>query len=102
MKKKNGQRVRSEGTAITVKAGDRSQQNLLLFCAAIIDWKSVEKQLRKWSNLVRMGKTLTIDIVFHYRGDDEVPQKIEKRGRVSATSRMLADRRRRIDIEEDI
>lgn len=102
MKKKNGQRVRSEGTAVTVKAGDRSQQNLELFCAATIDWNSVEKQLRKWSNLVRMGKTLTIDIVFHYRGDDEVPQKVEKRGRVSATSRMLAERQRRINIEEDI
>ncbi|KAJ6004602.1 hypothetical protein N7540_012971 [Penicillium herquei] len=102
MKKKNGQRVRSEGTAVIVKADDRSQQNLELFCAATIDWKSVEKQLRKWSNLVRSGKTLTIDIVFHYRGDDEVPQKGEKRGRVSATSRMLAERKRHIDIEEEI
>lgn len=102
MKKKNGQRVRSEGIAITVKAGDRSQQNLEPFCAATIDWNLVEKQLRKWSNLVRMGKTLTIDIVFHYRGDDEVPQKVEKRGRVSATSRMLAERQRRLNIEEDI
>ena len=49
-----------------------------------------------------MGKTLTIDIVFHYRGDDEVPQKVEKRGRVLATSRMIVERNRRIDIEEDI
>ncbi|KAJ5640171.1 uncharacterized protein N7484_008033 [Penicillium longicatenatum] len=94
MKKKTGQRVRPEGTAVTVKASDRSQQNLELFCAATIDWKSVEKQLRKWSNLVRMGKILTIDIVFHYRGDDVVPQKIEKRGRVSVTSRMLVERKR--------
>ncbi|KAJ5100912.1 hypothetical protein N7456_006964 [Penicillium angulare] len=102
MKKKNGQRVRSEGTAVIVKTDDRSQGNLELFCAATIDWKSVEKQLRKWSNLVRTGKTLTIDIVFHYRGDDEVPQKGEKRGRVSATSRMLAERQRHIDIEEEM
>lgn len=48
--------------------------------------------MRKWSNLVRIGKTLTINIMFHYRGDDEVPQKVEKRGRVSAISRMLAER----------
>ncbi|KAJ5608658.1 hypothetical protein N7528_009225 [Penicillium herquei] len=102
MKKKSGQRVRSEGTAVTVKASDRSQQNLELFCAATIDWKSVEKQLRKWSNLVRIGKTLTIDIVFNYRGDDEGARKVEKRGRVSATSRMLVERKRHIDAEEDM
>lgn len=49
-----------------------------------------------------MGKTLTIDIMFNYRGEDEVPRKVEKRGRVSATSRMLAERKRHIDVEEDI
>ncbi|KAJ5622044.1 hypothetical protein N7528_005276 [Penicillium herquei] len=35
-------------------------------------------------------------------GDGEVPQKGEKRGRVSATSRMLAERKRYIDIEEEM
>lgn len=106
MKKKSGQRVRSEGTAVTVKADSRCQKNLDRFFPSTIDWKPVEKQLRKWSNLVRMGKMLTIEVVFNYRGDDDsnsvpVSRTVEKRGRVSATSRMLAERERLIHNEEE-
>ncbi|KAJ5588708.1 hypothetical protein N7537_011386 [Penicillium hordei] len=106
MKKKNGQRVRSEGTAVTVKVDSRCQKNLERFFPSTIDWKPVEKQLRKWSNLIRVGKILTIEIVFNYRGDDDGPSMSvsrtgEKRGRVSATSRMLAERERLIHNEEE-
>lgn len=66
----------------------------------------MEKQLRKWSNLVRMGKLLTIEVVFNYRGDDDgssvsVSRTVEKRGRVSATSRMLVERERLIRNKEE-
>lgn len=51
-KKKRHQRVRSEGTAVTVKVDERSQRNLEKFYNSInIDWIPVETQLRKWSNL---------------------------------------------------
>ncbi|KAJ5354426.1 hypothetical protein N7541_005470 [Penicillium brevicompactum] len=74
-----------------------------------IAWKvmfNLEKQLRKWSNLIRVGKILTIEIVFNYRGGDDGPsmsvsRTAEKRGRVSATSRMLAERERAIHNEEE-
>ncbi|KAJ5367880.1 hypothetical protein N7541_001821 [Penicillium brevicompactum] len=106
MKKKSGQRVRSEGTAVTVKVDSRCQKNLERFFPSTIDWKPVEKQLRKWSNLIRVGKILTIEIVFNYRGGDDGPsmsvsRTAEKRGRVSATSRMLAERERAIHNEEE-
>ncbi|KAJ5927153.1 hypothetical protein N7516_008926 [Penicillium verrucosum] len=72
MKKKSHQRVRSEGTDITMKSNDRSQRKIEKFHRSTnIDWKPVEKQLRKWSNLLRIGKKLTIAIAFNYRSEDD-------------------------------
>ncbi|CRL30790.1 unnamed protein product [Penicillium camemberti] len=53
-----------------------------------------------------MGKLLIIEVVFNYRGDDDgssVPilRIVEKRGRVSVTSRMLVERERLIRNEEE-
>ncbi|KAJ5117746.1 hypothetical protein N7448_011378 [Penicillium atrosanguineum] len=107
-KKKRHQRVRSEGTAVTVKVNERSQANLEKFYNSTnINWTPVEKQLRKWSNLLRIGKKLTIEIAFTYREDDDghsMPpsRKFEKRGRVSATSKMLAEREAHIMAEEEV
>ena len=107
MKKKRHQRVRSEGTAVTMKSNDRSQRNIEKFYNSTdIDWKSVEKQLRKWSNLLRIGKKLTIVIAFNYRSEDEdhsatASGRVDKRGRVSATSRMLTEREAHIADEEE-
>ena len=66
----------------------------------------MEKQLRKWSNLLRIGRKLTIEIAFTYREDDDgnsmLPsRRVEKRGRVSATSRMLAEREAYIEAEKE-
>ena len=66
----------------------------------------MKKQLRKWGNLVRMGKMLTIEVLFNYRGDDDgnyvpISRTVEKRGRVLVTSRMLAERERLIYNEEE-
>jgi hypothetical protein len=106
MKKNDHQRVRSEGTAITVSVNDRSLRNLEKFYnPANISWKPLEKQLHQWSNLLRIGKKITIEIAFNYRGDDDghsMPsRRVEKGGRVSATSRMLAEREAHIDAEEE-
>lgn len=66
----------------------------------------MEKQLRKWSNLLRIGKKLTIVIAFNYRSEDDDYSAIEltrvdKRGRASVTSRMLAKREAYIADEEE-
>jgi hypothetical protein len=54
-----------------------------------------------------MGKKLTVEIAFTYREDDDSPsmpppRKSEKRGSVSATSRMLAEREAHIMAEEEV
>jgi hypothetical protein len=107
MKKKRYQRVRSEGTAIMMKTNDRSQKNIEKFCNSTnIDWKLVEKQLRKWSNLLCIGKKLTIVIVFNYRSEDNdhsatALTRVDKRGCVSVISRMLAEREAYIANKEE-
>ena len=57
----------------------------------------MDKQLRKWSNLLRIGKKRTIGIAFNYRSEDEdrspmALRRIDKRSRVTEKSRMLAER----------
>ncbi|KAJ5922474.1 hypothetical protein N7516_010177 [Penicillium verrucosum] len=48
MKKKRSQRIRSEGTAVTVSVNDKSLKDFEKFYISTdIDWKPVEKQLRK-------------------------------------------------------
>ncbi|KAE8385937.1 hypothetical protein BDV23DRAFT_164071 [Aspergillus alliaceus] len=77
-----------------IKVNNRSQRNLKKFHNSTnIDWKPVEKQLHKWNNLLHIGKKLTIAIPFNYRIEDDdysasVSRKVNKRGRVSATSRI--------------
>lgn len=106
MKKKRSQRVRSEGTAVTVSVNDKTLKDFEKFYNSTdINWEPVEKQLRKWSNLLRMGKKIRILIAFNYGHDDDqlrpTSRRIEKRGRVSATSRMLAEREEHINAEEE-
>ncbi|EZF29621.1 hypothetical protein H101_06714 [Trichophyton interdigitale H6] len=106
-KRKRNQQVRPESTAIKVSVNDRTQGNLEKFYSSTdINWIPVEAQLRKWSNLLRIGKRLTVTITFNYRqddgGDDPLPttRRGEKRGRVSATTTMLAERDAFIAAEE--
>ena len=101
MKKRN-RRVRSEDTAIVVSINHRNQGPLeKLYNSANIDWKPVERQLRKWSNLVRMGRTPQVAISFKYIRDDDASRTGDKRGSSSATKRMLAERDAEIIAEEE-
>jgi hypothetical protein len=65
----------------------------------------VEKQLHKWSNLIRIGKKITVVITLNYDDNDghatSASQRVEKRGRVSRTGRMLAERDAYISAEEE-
>jgi hypothetical protein len=56
--------------------------------------------------LLRIGKKLTIVLAFNYRSEDDdhsatASTRVDKRGRVSATSRMLAEREAYIADEEE-
>ncbi|KAL4863057.1 hypothetical protein BDV12DRAFT_189930 [Aspergillus spectabilis] len=104
-KRKANQRVRSESTIIKVDVDDRKPCPLEQFHnATTIDWTPVERQLCKWSNLLRIAKKITVSIVFSYRQDDNgsaPTKKGDKRGCVSATNIMLAERDTYIAEEED-
>ncbi|KAL4986811.1 hypothetical protein BDW68DRAFT_197807 [Aspergillus falconensis] len=74
--------------------------------ATTIDWTPVERQLCKWSNLLRIAKKLTVNIAFSYRQDDNghnstPSRKGDKRDRVSATNIMLAESYAYIAEEEE-
>jgi hypothetical protein len=95
--KKRDRRVRSEDTVIVVSVNHRNQGPLKkLFKSTNIDWKPVERQLCKWSNLVRLGRTPQVAITFKYIQDDTPPQGDRK----DATRRMLAEQEAEIVAEE--
>ncbi|KAL3488609.1 hypothetical protein BJX62DRAFT_239832 [Aspergillus germanicus] len=104
-KRKPNQRVRPESTTIKVEVNDRKQCPLEQFDKGTkIKWTPVEKQLCKWSNMLRIAKKLTISIAFSFRQDDNgctPTKKGDKRGRVSATNIMLAERDAYIAEEEE-
>lgn len=69
--KKRDRRVRSEDTAIVVSVKHSNQGPIeKLFKSTNIGWKPVERQLLKWSNLVRLGRTPQVAITFKYIRDD--------------------------------
>ncbi|KAB8218027.1 hypothetical protein BDV33DRAFT_205809 [Aspergillus novoparasiticus] len=96
IKRKRQQRIQSKGTDVAMKVNDCSQKNIENFNNSTnIDWTPVEKQLRKWSNLFRIAKKLTKAIASSYRREDDnqfasASRRVDKRGRVSATSRTMA------------
>ncbi|KAL4951760.1 hypothetical protein BDW69DRAFT_201237 [Aspergillus filifer] len=88
------------------KPNQRVQSEKQFYNSTTIDWTPMERQLYKWSNLLRIAKKLTVSIAFSYRqgdnGHDSTPtRKGDKRGHVSATNIMLAERDAYIAEEEE-
>ncbi|BDD55971.1 hypothetical protein MPDQ_004056 [Monascus purpureus] len=99
--KKRNRRVRFEDVEIVVSINHRNEGPLEKRSDDTnIDWRPVETKLRKWSNLVRMGRTPQIAITVKYMRDDDAAKAYEKRGS-SATKRMLAERDAAITAEEE-
>jgi hypothetical protein len=53
-----------------------------------------------WANLSRLGKKLRLQISVNYVEDDPSPSRYDKRGKPSATKRMLADQDAQLDAED--
>jgi hypothetical protein len=86
---------RAEYTTFVLSVSQRGESKLAKRCEGReIDWKTLEKQLEKWSHLLRFGKKLELDFVFNYIeiGNPSVPvRRGTKRGYPSATQAMLAE-----------
>ena len=65
--KSRGKPYKADAATIVISVNDRSERDITKrFKELQIDWPIIEKQLQAWSHLLRIGKTLRIDISFNY------------------------------------
>jgi len=89
-------RPRAEETIVMVSVNDRAKRKLTKqFEGLNVEWATVEAQLVAWGDRFRDGKKLRVDLTFHYVNHVSVPKdssaERNKRGRQSATQRMLTE-----------
>ena len=85
----------------------RSARKLTKRFESEIDWRVVEDQLHRWSDLFEAGKTLRLDVSFHYeqsatfRPTEPVRGGRRRRGATSTTQRMHRERHSQLTAEEE-
>lgn len=89
-------RPRPEETVVIVSVNDRAERKLTKqFEGLNVEWSTVEAQLVAWGDRFRDGKKLGVDLTFHHVDHVSVPKDgpsgRNKRGRQSATQRMLTE-----------
>lgn len=100
-------RVRFEDTEVIVSVSERSKRPLTTrFEEDKIVWDKVEKRLLDWGQYFQKGKELRMNLSFNHveaqsRSSSWSTKRGDKRGRTSASSRMLAERDRQLDAEEE-
>jgi hypothetical protein len=75
-----------------------------LFDDITIDWTVVERQLIEWGELFRTGKKLKLSLSFNFvdAPQSTTTSRTERRGRLSRTQQMLAERDEQLGAEEVI
>ncbi|KAI4593091.1 hypothetical protein KJ359_010179, partial [Pestalotiopsis sp. 9143b] len=90
-------------TSLTVSVNERSELDLTKRADELnIEWGEIERQLRRWSPLLRQGKRLVLQLVFKLsnKNGTDVGKRGRKRGRRSATDIMLTERASHLDAED--
>ena len=84
---------RLEDTSVVISVNDRSERDLRKhFDGSKVDWAKLEEQLLKWGEQCRRGRQLRVDLEFHYVDNNAADSGASgKKGRQSATSRMLTE-----------
>ena len=97
--------VRPDDTDVVVSVTERSERDVnKRFTGTNIDWTVLQTQLEMWSQYLQKGKKLRANLSFNYiqvgvLAADNSGRRGDKRGRVSTTQRMLAERSLRLDAE---
>lgn len=84
---------RLEDISVVVSVNDRSERDLRKhFDGSKVDWAKLEEQLLKWGEQCRRGRQFRVDLEFHYVDNNAAASGASgKKGRQSATSRMLTE-----------
>lgn len=103
--RKRNRSLRAESTTVMISVTARSTPAVTnLFDDTTIDWSFVERQLIKWGELFRSGKKLKLSLSFNYVDTPQPTtttlQGTKRRGRLSRTHRMLAERDEQVGAEE--